>query len=60
MIEICHFLYKILKKCFAEKQKYLILSNFSPIHNIIFSELEHAYFSVSSATVVPELRVKQL
>lgn len=60
MIEIffCNFLYKILK-CFAEKQKYLILSNFSPIHNIIFSELEHAYFSVSSATVVPELRVKQ-
>lgn len=58
-IFFCHFLYKILRKCFAEKQKYLTLSYFSPIHNIIFSELEHAYFGVSSATVVPELRIKQ-
>lgn len=60
MVEICfcHFLHKILK-CFAEKQKYLILSHISPILNVIISAPEHAYFGVSSATVVPELRVKR-
>lgn len=56
-IFFCHSLRKILKH-FAEKQKYLILSHFSPIHNVIFSALEHAYFSVSNAIVVPELRAK--
>lgn len=60
MLEICfcNFLYKILK-CFAEKQKYLILSHISSVPNVIISAPEHAYFGVSSATVVPELRVKR-
>lgn len=53
-IFLCNLLHKILK-CFAEK--YLMLSYFRLIRNIL--ALEHAYFSVCSATVVPELRVKK-
>lgn len=55
-IFLCNLLHKILK-CFAEKQKCLMLSYFRLIHNV--SALEPAYFSVSSATVVLELRVKK-
>lgn len=56
-IFLCNLSHKILKY-FAEKQKYLMLSYFRLIHNI--SALEHAYFSVSTVTVVLELRVKKL
>lgn len=55
-ILLCNLLHKILK-CFAEKQKCLMLSYFRLIHNV--SALEPACFSVSSATVVLELRVKK-